>query len=180
MLCPNDGETSLVADSLDHVAVHDCPKCGGIWFARDELRRAKDNADEWIRWVDTDVFASATKASEPTAKKCAECGEPMRSVLYPSSDVRIDVCATDHGVWLDKGEFDKIVGELDTLTNRMSVSEYEHATLEQLKEIFKPHDESRWSELRDFVTVFKLLEMRIGVGSPGTAAAINAAARIGL
>jgi Zn-finger nucleic acid-binding protein len=177
--CPNDGETTLVAETLDRVAVHDCPQCAGVWFVRDELRRAKDNADEWIRWIDDDLFAAATAASEATTKKCAECGEPMRSVVYPHSDVRIEVCVTDHGVWLDKGEFDKIVKELDQLTNVMSVSEYEHATAEQLKEIFRPH-ESRWSEIKDFCTVFQLLEMRFGTGHPGTAAAVNAAARIGL
>ncbi|HVV35483.1 MAG TPA: zf-TFIIB domain-containing protein [Acidimicrobiales bacterium] len=178
MRCPNDGET-LVAATLDRVEVNDCPKCGGIWFERDALTRAKDNADDFVRWIDSDVFAAAEASDDETTKACAQCGEPMRTFVYPHSDVRVEACVADHGVWLDKGEFDKIVSELDGMTNAMSVGDYAHATVDQLKEVFRPH-ESRWSEVKDFFAVFKLLEARFGTEHPGVAAAVNAASRIGL
>ena len=178
MNCPNDG-TTLEAATLDRVTVHDCPKCGGMWFEKDELRRAKDGAEDWVRWLDCDIFAAAQESSDTTTKTCAECGEALRSLVYPHSNVRVDVCVADHGVWLDKGEFDAIVKALDELTNKMSVDEYERATVEQLKEILHPH-ESRWSEIKDFFAVFKLLEMRLGTEHPGVGKALDAAARTGL
>ena len=147
MLCPNDGATELVADTLDRVAIHDCPKCGGIWLVRDN--------DAW--------FAAAEASGTLSAKKCAECGEPMRTIRYPESNVEIEVCVADHGVWLDKGEFDKIVGTLESADGGSPAP-----------------SESRWSEIKDLVATVRSLETRFGTEHPTIAAAINAASRIGL
>ena len=178
MNCPNDG-SALEAATLDRVTVHDCPKCGGIWFEKDELRRAKDGAEDWLRWLDSDIFTLAEESSDPTSKTCAQCGEPLRSLVYPHTNVRVDVCPADHGVWLDKGEFDAIVSSLDEITNTMSVDDYQNATVEQLKDVLHPH-ETRWSEITDLFAVFKLLEIRVGTEHPGVAKAFEAAARTGL
>jgi Zn-finger nucleic acid-binding protein len=179
LICPNDGETALVAATLDGVTVDDCPTCGGVWFQHDELRRAKDNAADWARWLDSDLFSAADESSDPTSKNCAECGEPMRSLVYPHSNVRVDVCDNNHGAWLDKGEFEAIVASLDELTNSMSVDEYQEATVDQLKDVLRPH-ESRWSEIKDFFAVFRLLQMRFGTEHPAIGKAMDAAARNGL
>lgn len=176
--CPNCGH-GLEAADLNHITVHDCPGCGGIWFARDELRRAKDNAEHGdLRWIDFDLFAAAENA-RPGTRACPTCGEALHVIVYPHSKVRVDVCAADHGVWLDRDEFDKIIRALDELVDRMSVAEYERAALHELAQVVHG-PESHWSELRDFLAVFHLLELRLGIEHPQTAAVVDNLSRGGL
>ncbi|MEY2398294.1 MAG: hypothetical protein QOJ00_1468 [Actinomycetota bacterium] len=179
MNCADCGTALEVAD-LDHIKIHECPKCAAMWFEQDELRRAKDNADEWIRWIDFDLFAAADASGEIGSKPCPECGQPMRTLVYPHSKIEVDACTADHGVFLDKEEFDKIVTSLDDLTNQVSAKDLEHATWHQFKEIFAGGHESRVSEIKDFMAVFRLMEMRFGVEHPATAQAINVLSREGL
>jgi Zn-finger nucleic acid-binding protein len=155
------------------VAVHDCPSCKGIWFERNELERAKDNADRSVRWIDFDVFSGAEASGEHGQRACPVCGEKMAVLVYPDSHVKIDVCLTDHGVWLDAGEFRRIIKELDELTDRMSAKEYEHVAARELKEIVTGGHESRFSEIRDFLAVFRLLEMRLGLKHPQIAKTVT-------
>jgi Zn-finger nucleic acid-binding protein len=170
--------TALEEAVLDRVTVHDCPEGHGTWFEREELRRAKDNADRDVRWLDFDVFSQASSSSAGS-KPCPRCAEPMKRETYPHSDVTIDVCENDHGVWLDKGEFDTIVRALEEVTHEMTVTDYGHAAKEQLEQVLTG-PESRLSELRDFLAVFRLLEMRMAVEHPGVAASVQQLERSGL
>jgi len=143
-----------------------------MWFERDELHRAEASADRWIGWMDVDVFGAAASTTRLSGRTCPVCDQEMSSLEYPHSSVQIEACANDHGVWLDKGEFDKIVRALDDLSDSMSIREYEHAALHQLREVVGG-DESHVVELRNFVTIFRLMEMRLGVEHPATAQMIN-------
>jgi Zn-finger nucleic acid-binding protein len=163
---------ALAKAQLEHVAVHDCPNCAGIWFDGDELHRAESNADEWIGWIDVDVFGAAASTSRQSGKRCPTCHENLRTLAYPHSEVQIEACTSDHGVWLDKGEFDKVVKALVDLTNAMSAQELEHAAVHQLREIVGGN-ESHVQELRNFMTVFRLLEMRLGVEHPAAAQMVD-------
>jgi len=178
MNCPRDGK-DLEETQLDRIAVHDCPACKGIWFEADELHRAEASANEWIGWIDVDVFGAAQSTGKKSGRRCPRCGEEMTTLEYPHSGVEIEVCAPDHGTWLDKGEFDKIVKALDDLTDSMSERDYEHAALHQLREILGGN-ESHLQELRNFMTVFRLMEMRIGIDHPATAEAVNRISAQGL
>lgn len=42
--------------------------------------------------------------------RCPRCTEPMSIVL--KKDVEIDFCPNCQGIWLDKGELEKIIGQL--------------------------------------------------------------------
>jgi Zn-finger nucleic acid-binding protein len=178
MNCPRDGR-ELEQAQLDHVVVHDCPACGGIWFQADELHKTEAKADEWIGWIDVDVFGAAQATGKKTGRRCPVCAEEMTALAYPHSSVNIDVCVADHGTWLDKGEFDKIVKALDDVTNAMSEREYEQAATHQLREIVHGN-ESHLQELRNFMTIFRLMEMRVGVEHPATADAVNRISASGL
>ncbi|GEM_PF-2472294 len=171
MKCPRDGG-ELEEAQLDHITVHDCSGCGGIWFQADELHRAEAKADEWIGWIDVDVFGAAQATGRKTGRHCPVCGEQMTALEYPHSSVSIDVCVADHGTWLDKGEFDKVVKALDDVTNAMSEREYGEAAAHRLREIVHGN-ESHLQELRNFMTIFRLMEMRIGIQHPATADAVN-------
>jgi len=178
MNCPRDGQ-ALEEAQLEHVSVHDCSSCGGVWFQADELHRAEANADKWIGWIDVDVFGAAQKTGRRSGRRCAVCGHEMNTLEYPHSNVEIEVCPSEHGVWLDKGEFDKIVKALDDLTDKLSARAYEHAAIHQLREIVSGN-ESHLRELRNFMTVFRLMELRLGVEHPATAEAVNRISAEGL
>jgi Zn-finger nucleic acid-binding protein len=177
--CPSC-EHALEPTDLDHVVIHDCPQCHGMWFERDQLKRATDNANQWLRWIDFDVFAAAEASAERGDACCPACGRQMTTLVYPHSRVKIDVCAADHGVWLDGGEFDKIVTALDDLTNQLSEQDYERASLQELRKMISGGQESRLSEFRDFTAIFRLLEMRLGAEHPLVAAAVDIVSQAGL
>ncbi len=171
MNCPDCGR-ELVQARLQHIDIHDCPGCKGLWFERNQLERAKDNADHWVRWIDFDVFGAAEATSDRGQRACPVCATPMSVLVYPHSQVKIDVCASDHGVWLDTGEFRKIIQELDEVTNKLSAKDIEHVALHELREIVTGGHESRFSEIRDFLAVFRLLDVRLGVEHPQIAQAV--------
>jgi Zn-finger nucleic acid-binding protein len=177
--CPTCGH-ALEEAELGHVAVHDCPNCGGMWLGRDELRRAKDDADDWVRWIDFDVFTSAEASTQESERVCPICGQHMKVLVYPHSKVEVEVCASDHGVWLDKGEFDKLVEALEELTNELTARDYERAAVHELRQIVTGGHESRRSEVKDFMAVFRLLERRIGAEHPSVASAVNVLSQGGL
>lgn len=176
MKCPGCGG-GLVVGTREGVAVQECPLCGGAWFQRQELRRAKDSADEDLRWMDFDVFSDEESfTGDMSERRCPQCTGAMDSRAYATSGVVIDCCPTDHGVWLDAGEFDKILEHLETVLARLDAGEYGKRALEELREVVTG-PESRISELKDFLTVVRLLQYRLGVEHPGAVNALTALSR---
>lgn len=82
-------------------------------------------------------------------------------------------------MWLDQGEFEKIMKHLETLVVEMDGHDYEHAVAAQLKEIVTG-GEPRTSEVRDFLAVFRLFEMRLGIEHPKVAEAVTRLSTLGL
>ncbi|MFQ6091350.1 MAG: zf-TFIIB domain-containing protein [bacterium] len=76
------------------------------------------------------------------------------------SDVPIDNCPRCQGVWLDKGEFQKIVSYLEELTKETSLSSYLRAFEEEAKQLFIGK-KGFFAEAKDLLTVSKLLLYRI-------------------
>lgn len=166
MNCPN---CSAALQETDYrgVRIDECAACHGRWFDRDELRRAKDRADDDLRWLDFDPFArdaeSGAEASD--GRVCPKCSLAMGVIPYATSGVVIDKCKTCHGIWLNHDEFEKIVAHLeDTLLSETS-SQYLRDAEKQFAQIVTGH-EGVVAEARDFLTVTRLLEMRLSVEHP--------------
>ena len=102
MKCPVDGNV-LEQYTLDSVEVEKCPKCQGLWFTRGEIRQAEEveGVDEdWLGfdlWSDPDAFEA-----EKSSRKCPICDQNMATILYGHSEVKIDYCVAEHGIWLVK------------------------------------------------------------------------------
>ncbi|MDO8610047.1 MAG: zf-TFIIB domain-containing protein [bacterium] len=144
----------------------ECPECSGIWFDRDELRKAKDNTDDDMRWLDYDPFIVNKKSNlTKTSKLCPLCNQSMNEVTYDKSKVKVDICSICKGVWLDKNEIDKIFAYLQDLIVTKTSKKYAEATIEELKEIVVG-PESKLSEIRDFIVVANLLQLRYVVEHP--------------
>ena len=72
----------------------------------DELKkRGKANEDKYFH--DQELKALEGLATKMSVRKSPITGDPMKTVMY--QDVEIDVCEESGGIWLDKGELEKII-----------------------------------------------------------------------
>ena len=176
MNCPRcDGYLEPHTDS--GVEVNECVNCRGIWFSRDELRKAKDLADPDLVWMDFDLWKDpeqlAAKAGE---MPCPVCQKPMARIEYAGTSVTVDCCVDGHGIWLDNGEFEGIIAALQKELESKAGSEYMHETLHQAAQLASGRERFA-SEWKDFTTVFRLMEYRILIEHPKLAAALDAIRR---
>ncbi len=173
MKCP-DHHTELGQINYRGILIDECPTCKGRWFDRDELRKAKDSTDDDLRWLDFDPFGTEAGRFEVPSKGrlCPKCSTKMASLTYETSRVTIDKCPQCHGIWLDHGEFEAIVKHLEKTVSSETASEYAQDAFRQFLQV-ATGPEGAISEVRDFLAVMKLLELRIGVENPRVAGMIQ-------
>lgn len=82
------------------VQIDCCSSCNGIWLDKGELAT--------IAQTKTDIPASA-QFKKPTEFPCPRCGTKLSEQPYSSDgDLLVDSCTGCSGVYLDKGELEKI------------------------------------------------------------------------
>ena len=151
----------MTVKEIGEVKIDECPQCQGMWFDQGEFHAAKDQADPDLNWMDFDIWKHEDRFQISTHPlKCPKDGKPMVAVDYDETGVEIDVCAECRGVWLDKGEFAKIIAALVQELETKDVSDYVKASLEEAREVVTGPDKFA-SEWKDFTTVLRLLQYRI-------------------
>ena len=161
-ICSVGLERKLVKE----IEIDECPECRGVWFEDDELRKAKDSADSDLNWMDFEVWKHKEKfKAAPRNLGCPKCSGSLVCIDYDNTGVEIDCCPECKGTWLDKGEFKKIVDALTDELLTKSFSDYVKASLGEAKEILTG-SESFLSEWRDFVTVCRMMNLRLLVENP--------------
>ncbi|MBL7142070.1 MAG: zf-TFIIB domain-containing protein [Candidatus Pacebacteria bacterium] len=161
MNCPNCKQETLEKITFNKNQIERCSQCKGIWFNQDELRKAKDEEDQFLKWLDIDLWKDSEKFQPSHSSKiCPTCKVNLYEVHYGGSDVRVDFCNKCKGIWLDDGEFKKIIAYLKNKVNTEKLGEYFKHTLEEAKEIFTG-PEKLTSEIEDFFIVIKLLQYRL-------------------
>jgi len=106
MKCINDGEDLEKKDVKD-VTIDVCNKCGGGFFDKSEIEKLiKNDASE-------SIFFSGKPTGEPKPCRrgiCPRCDGTMTKVTktYKGDSTSILVCDDCSGIWLDRGQFDKI------------------------------------------------------------------------
>ena len=165
MECPIDG-TTLETHTIHSINIEECVQCRGLWFEKGELRKAKDETDPDLEWLDFDLWSDQESfAADWSSRMCPQCGKNMATISYGETGVMIDYCAEGHGIWLDKGEFQAIIEALDKELKGMDSSDYVKASLEEAKEILVG-GEGFVSDWKDFSTVTRLLQYRVLVENP--------------
>ena len=111
MKCPIDC-VPLAQAALGGLPVHVCPTCAGVWVGAGTLRRAgQEAATHALRSARTrrkaPGTAMQTAATPARTLGCPACAKPLRA--HEVEGVEIDVCPACHGLWLDHGEFDRVV-----------------------------------------------------------------------
>jgi Zn-finger nucleic acid-binding protein len=171
MICPACGEV-LETHIAHSVEVEECLNCGGLWFDKGELRKAKNEAEPDSNWLDFDVWADQDDFQVAwSLRKCPKCAENMATISYGSTGETVDYCLDGHGIWLDKGEFGNIVEALEKEITTMTVPDYVVASVEEAREIVTG-TEGFISEWKDFLTVTRLLQYRVLVENPAVAEAL--------
>jgi len=143
-----------------------CPECLGMWFEKNELRLAKDEKEEKLDWLDIDLWDNEDSFSvSEDDKHCPDCKLPLYEVNYGDSDVKVDVCNVCEGVWLDRGEFKKIMEYLKEKGGEKIIGDYGRTLLEEVGEVFVGPEPLK-DEVGDVLTVLSLLKYRFAGKHP--------------
>jgi len=101
---------------LGGTTLRSCTSCGGLWLDPQSLQRLCDTREERASVVSTLAARVPTTEAAPDIVKyapCPVCAKLMnRTNFAKSSGVILDVCKND-GVWLDRGELQRVLGFVD-------------------------------------------------------------------
>ncbi len=164
MNCPRC-KTPLKTKILECVEVDECQNCKGIWFDKGELRQTKDNFDSDLNWMDFEIGPQTEFKAQEDPISCPHCGKKMVLVNYDKTDVEIDYCQYCNGVWLDQGEFGKIIFALEQQLTTMSTGDYFKAALKEAGDLLRSK-EGFLSDWRDLTNVLRLMTYRGFVENP--------------
>jgi Zn-finger nucleic acid-binding protein len=165
MDCPRC-KVPMATKEIGDVKIDECPQCRGMWFDQGEFQAAKEQVDPDLNWLAFDIWKHKKQfqvSAHPL--KCPNDGAPMVVVDYGDTGVAIDVCPTCRGIWLEQGEFAKIITALQQELETKDVSDYVKASLEEAGELVTD-PENFASEWKDFTTVLRLLQYRLFAEKP--------------
>ncbi|MCW8140070.1 MAG: zf-TFIIB domain-containing protein [Planctomycetota bacterium] len=100
---------------VDDVTIDRCERCGGVWLdageADDLARRGPVSPADEMRRKKYDLLRQWKTADDPrpTERVCPRCDEHLARVNYKQvPGLLVDKCPKDCGLYLDKGELEKI------------------------------------------------------------------------
>jgi len=86
--------------------VDQCPTCGGIWFDRFELYRAKDGESQRLNSFDADAFREPAEMVASIRHCPRDNAELLRfNDRYFPRGIIVERCPKCDGFWLNRGEF---------------------------------------------------------------------------
>lgn len=78
-----------------------CPVCEGVWLDQGELELILEMRDH-------EIDLSHMPDLKKSKRRCPRCRKKMIEGKFPGTEVEVDVCTRDGGIWLDKGELVEI------------------------------------------------------------------------
>lgn len=116
MQCPSCRQPMIILEFRE-VELDYCPACEGCWLDTGELglilRGKKDVPEDWN-----------VTAEKKTKRRCPRCNGRMREGLLPGTNVEVDVCVKQHGLWLDEGELQAIAAARANEKNAAALAEF--------------------------------------------------------
>jgi Zn-finger nucleic acid-binding protein len=114
--CPRCRE-DMQALRLGHTEARECAECGGLWLDPASLQQLANAREERAGVVSVLVARTPRVTAAPDVVRyipCPRCEKLMnRTNFSHSSGVILDVCKT-HGVWLDRGELQRVLGFIES------------------------------------------------------------------
>ncbi len=104
MKCPKCvDETMSSFGPVEGVEVDFCSKCKGVWFDKGEMAFYVETPD------DVPDLDAAIEAGTASGAACPSCSTGLVETHYvPSDPLRIDICPSCRGIFLDSGELPKV------------------------------------------------------------------------
>jgi hypothetical protein len=140
--CPKDWsglKTERRQALLRKVEVDVCPTCHGVFLDAGEIKALTGSSD---------LHRFLTKylgLDSDSHLLCPHCGGLMDG--EDAGDVRVDVCLTCNGVWLDAGELERLAA--------MDEAQFRELTPEKLDELFKADQIQRMEQRRAIRGLFR-------------------------
>ena len=108
---------------LNQVEIDYCSACKGIWLDSGELELLFQNSDE------KSLAESLTSRLDyiEEKRKCPICKMKMEKVEFDKTEIILDSCLNNHGLWFDNGELNLLL-KSEKNTN--------HKIVQQLRQIF--------------------------------------------
>ena len=156
--CPACG-AKLDLYSILSMKFEGCPKCHGMWLTRDELRQLKNQVGIGeLHWLNTEVDNIEQTAAIPSKRDCPKKDSgKLLSVLFGKSSTVLDWCPKCHGVWLDRGEYDKTIEYLRNEAGKASVKDVEKEIAEDVRKLVHGGPEGRLAEIGDIAAAVTAL-----------------------
>lgn len=114
MNCPHC-QKPLEPLTFQGVQLETCPTCGGEWLGAGQLgaiveaRNARFTREEAVAVAQAAPITGIKLTGSDRSLTCPNCGAATHPVNYgDDTGIIIDECAACRGIWLDKGELDKI------------------------------------------------------------------------
>jgi len=122
MNCPACKNPMIILE-LNHVEIDFCSACKGIWLDGGELELLFQNSES------NSLYDSFTLKSDyiEEKRKCPICKIKMEKVEFDSTNIVLDRCTNNHGLWFDNGELSLLLKSEKNTENKI---------VQQLKEIF--------------------------------------------
>ncbi len=99
------------------IEVDQCVSCNGMWLDFPEL----DQLEDTVLDADEQKGSMITKPGESEIK-CPQCQGPMQQFRYRYNELWLDVCAEEHGFWLDEGEEKRVLELMEQRTKDLKRS----------------------------------------------------------
>jgi Zn-finger nucleic acid-binding protein len=156
--CPACG-AKLDLYSILSMEFEGCPKCHGMWLTKDELRQLKNKVGiGQLHWLNSEVDSLEKTTAVPGKRVCPKKdGGKLVSVVFGKSLVVLDWCPKCHGIWLDRGEFDKVVEYLTNELGNSTMKDVEKEIADDVKNLWKGGPEGRLAEIGDIAAAVTAL-----------------------
>jgi Zn-finger nucleic acid-binding protein len=113
--CPRC-RSAMQALRLGTTSVHECAACGGLWMDPESLQHLAERNEERGMVMGALLARVDAGTVQPDVVRyipCPLCTKLMNRVNFAhSSGVVLDVCKS-HGVWLDRGELQRVLGFIE-------------------------------------------------------------------
>lgn len=118
--CPLCDHQSLQDAQIEGVSIQSCPRCHGLWLGAGKLARfeGRPSATAFLPLAShapgrcrgaghaiSRAYVRCDRCGSAPAL-CPDCGDRLSQI--PTQTCTIDVCASCGGVWLDKGELQRL------------------------------------------------------------------------
>jgi Zn-finger nucleic acid-binding protein len=156
--CPACG-AKLDLYSLLSIEFEGCPKCHGLWLDRDELRKLKNKVGIGeLHWLNSEVDNIEQTAAILTKRVCPRKDNgQLLSVVFGKSSVVLDWCPKCRGLWLDRGEYDKIIDYLHDEAGNATIQDVKKEIEKDVSRLFKSGPENPVAEIADIAAAVTAL-----------------------